>query len=139
MAGTTNNGPLNKVVNITAKKAIFISSMVSEVEPWRSSQSSNLPQITIKFLTILVILYYLSNRIINNYILLLIIVYIYSAGIKVDVITLLNHLGLSVLYNVLQKELWDIISSSKQWVKQQSINCQLVRISNNFKLQENQS
>lgn len=49
----------------------------------------------------------------NNYFPLLIVLYMYSAKAKVDVITFFNHC-LLIFYNVLQKKLQDISFSSKQ-------------------------
>lgn len=52
---------------------------------------------------------YLNN---SNYILLLIGMYLYSAGTRVDAITLLNYLGILVLSTVYMKRLRDITTSS---------------------------
>lgn len=46
----------------------------------------------------------------NNYLLLFVIGCFYSAGARVDTITWLNYLELSILYYVLQKKLETIIS-----------------------------
>lgn len=132
LAGTTNNTLLNDVIDIATKKAPLISSIISGVGLSRFSQSSNLHQTAMKLVAVLIIFCRSSHRNNSNYIPLLIALYMYSAGIKVDAIILLNRLGLSILYNILQKKLWDITSTSKQWIKQQATNRQLVGTWDNF-------
>ena len=61
----------------------------------------------------------------------------YSAGARVDAITLLNHLGILVLYNLLQKTLQSLSMSSMDLIKQQSLNCKLVGTWDNFEYCEN--
>lgn len=63
--------------------------------------------------------------------------YMYSAGAKVDAITFLNRLGLSVSYNVLLRKLKGIISSSAAFIKEQASNYKLVGMWDNFEYQEN--
>lgn len=65
-----------------------------------------------KIVAILVILCRSAHRNNSNYLPLLIALYLYSAGARVSAITLLNHLGLSVSSDVLQKKLKDITTSS---------------------------
>lgn len=48
---------------------------------------------------------------------LLIILYMYFANNKVDIIILFNYLEFFVLYNILKKKLWDITSISKYLIK----------------------
>lgn len=72
----------------------------------------------IKLVTILVIVYksaYLNN---SNYIPLLIKMYLYSAGTQIDAITLLDHLGISVLSTVFMKKSRDITTSSIVFMKE---------------------
>ena len=79
-----------------------------------------------KLLTILVVMYrsaYWNN---SNYISLLVVIYLYSTGAKVDAIILLNHLGLSVLYNSPLQKLRDIKAQSTAFIKKQASNCKLV-------------
>ena len=90
-----------------------------------------------KLLAILVILCRSAHRNNSNYFPLLVAIYLYSAGAKVDAITLLNHLGLSVSYNVLLKRLRSIMSSSAAFIKQQATNCKLVGTWDNFEYREN--
>ena len=113
----------------------MISSMVFGVGP----SSRNLPShlVTMKLIAILVILCRSAHRNNSNYIPLLIGLYFYSAGARTDAITLLNHFGLSVSYDVLQRKLRDITSMSKNWIKQQATNYRLVGAWDNFEFREN--
>ena len=63
--------------------------------------------------------------------------YWYLAGAKVDAITLLNHFGLSVLYNSLFKKLRDIKTHSATFIKQQATNWKLVGSWDKFEYKEN--
>lgn len=90
-----------------------------------------------KIVAILVILCHSAHRNNSNYVPLLIGLYLYSAGARVDAITLLNHFGLSVSYEVLQKKLNDITTSSISWIKAQGSNCNLVRTWDNFEFRKN--
>lgn len=73
--------------------------------------------ISMKLLAILRIIYRSAYRNNSNYISLLMAMYLYSAGVKVNAIMLLNHLGLSVLYNLLFKKLRDIKAHSVAFIK----------------------
>ena len=86
-----------------------------------------------KLLVILVILCRWAHWNNNNYFSFLIAIYLYSTGAKVDAITLLNYLGLSVSYNVLLKRLKTIMSSSNTFIKQQPTNYKFVETWDNFK------
>lgn len=90
--------------------------MIITIRP--SSQQTSLTSIATYFrlvgimiVTILVILCRSAHRNNSNYIFLLIAIYMYSAGAQVDIITLLNHLGLSVSYDILQKKLKEVTTS----------------------------
>lgn len=107
------------------------------VGPRSSQYSSNTHIISMKLVVILVILCRFAHRNNSNYILLLITFYFYSSEARVDAITLLNHFGLSVSYDMLQKNLYSITSSSQNWIKQQATNPCLVGSWDNFKYQEN--
>lgn len=72
----------------------------------------------IKLIGILVILYRSTHQNNSNYVHLMIALYLYSAGIRVDAITLLNHFGFSVSYNVLQKQLKNTTFASQALIKQ---------------------
>ena len=85
-----------------------------------------------KLVAMLVILCRSTYRNNGNYLPLLIPLYLYSAGTKVDAIILLNNLDLFLSYNFLQKKLRDITLTSKQWIRQQTKNCQLVGTWDNF-------
>ena len=90
-----------------------------------------------KLIVILVILYQSAHRNNSNYIPLLVALYFYSAGARIDGITLLNHFGLSVSYDVLQRKLQSISTTSKQWIRQQASNSHLVGTWDNFEYREN--
>lgn len=103
-----------------------------------SSQSlAYLQLVSMKIVAILVILCRSAHRNNSNYIPLLIALYMYSAGARDDASTLLNHLGLSVSYDVLQKRLKDITNNSQLWIKEQLSNCRLVGSWDNFEYREN--
>lgn len=87
---------------------------------------------SMKLLAILVILCRSAYRNNSNYFPLLVAIYLYLAGAKVDAIILLIHLGLLVLYNVLLKGLRSITSASTTFIKQQARNCKLVSTWDNF-------
>ena len=67
---------------------------------------------SIKLLAIFVIIYKSNYHNSSNYVPLLIAIYIYSISSKFDIITFLNHFGLSILYNMLLKKLRSITISS---------------------------
>ena len=93
--------------------------------------------VSMKFLTILVVMCRLTYQNNSNYILLHIAMYLYSAGAKVDAITLLNHLGFSVSYNSLLQKLRDIKAHSTTFIKKQANNCKLVGFWDNFEYRKN--
>lgn len=63
--------------------------------------------------------------------------YIYSVEAQVDIITLFNHLGFLVSYDVLQKKLKELTISTITWIKSQASNRKLVGFWDNFKFSEN--
>lgn len=73
----------------------------------------------------------------SNYIPLFVVMYLYSAGIKIDIKILLNHLSFSVLYNVFLRKLRDIKAFSAAIIKEQAFNCKLIGSWDNFKYKEN--
>lgn len=100
----------------------------------RSIMTSQL--VFMKLVAILVILYRSAHWNNNNYISLFITVYLYLAGVKIDIITLFNHLGLFILHNVLLKKLREITKSNATWIKVQVSNYRLVGSWDNFEYQE---
>lgn len=131
--GAVDKRPLHEITCTATRKAPLISSIVFSVEfTTRSSSSSSLHAVTMKLVRILVILCQSAHQNNSNYLPLLVALYMYSAGARVDAITLLNHLSLSVLYPVLIKKLCDISTQSRRWIKQQATNCQLVGTWDNF-------
>lgn len=104
--GIIDKHPLESIIEVASEKAPLISSIVLNVGP--TSQLKDTPKlyiISMKVIAVLVILCRSAHRNNSNYFLLLVALYLYSAGAKVDAITLLNHLGLSVSYPVLQTKL----------------------------------
>ena len=128
--------PLENIINDARTKAPLLSSLVVSVGP-SSSSSTHSHLISMKIVAILVILCRSTHQNNSNYIPFLIALYLYSAGARVDAITLLNHLGLSVSYDVLQRKLKDITTSSIAWIKAQGSNCKLVGTWDNFEFREN--
>lgn len=92
-----------------------------------------------KLVAILVILWRSAHRNNSKYLPLLVAVYLYSAGVRVDVVTVLNYLGLSVSHNMLLKKLRGIRLSSMAWIKAKPLNRQLVGAWDNFEYQEDAS
>lgn len=93
--GEINHRPLESIVNDARTKAPLLSSLVIGVGP-SSSSSTYSHLVSMKIVAILVILCHSAHRNKSNYIPLLIALYLYSAGARVDAINLLNHFGLSV-------------------------------------------
>lgn len=109
---------MNNIIEVSINKALFVSNLVLNVEFISSFLSFNLHVIRIKIVAVLVILYQLALYYNNsNFLLFFIALYMYSTRAKIDTITLLNNLGLSVLYKVLLKKLKDIILASKLYIK----------------------
>ncbi len=134
--GNVDLEPLEMMVIIAKEKALLLTSLVQSVGPLSmSAMISHLA--SMKLLAILVILCRLDHRKNSNYFLLLVAIYFYLAGAKIDAITLLNHLGLLVSYNMLLKRLRSITLARAAFIKQQATNCKLVGTQNNFKYQEN--
>lgn len=92
---------------------------------------------SMKLLAILVIFYKSAHWNNSKRFLFLVIIYFYLAKAKIDAITLLNYLGLSILYNMLLKKLKSITLANTTFIKQQAINCKLIDICNNFKYCKN--
>lgn len=90
-----------------------------------------------KLVAVLAILCRSAHRNNSNYLPLFVTLYLYSAGARIDAITLLNHLGLSVSYDVLQKKLKAITSLGMSWIRQQSTNRKLVGTWDYFEYREN--
>ncbi len=129
--GNLDREPLENVVLEAKDIAPMMNSLVLGVGPTsRSSLTSHLA--SMKLLAILVIICRSAHQNNSNYIPLFVAMYMYSAGAKVDAITLLNRLGLSVSYNVLLRKLRSITTSSAAFIKKQASNCKLVGTWDNF-------
>lgn len=134
--GDLDQAPLENVVSEAKELAPMMTSLVLGVGPTsKSPLSSHLS--SMKLLAILVIICRSAHRNNSNYVPLLVAMYMYSAGAKVDAITLFNRLGLSVLYNVLLRKLRGIATSSAAFINEQASNCKLVGTWNNFEYREN--
>lgn len=79
-----------------------------------------------KLIAILVIIYKLAHQKNSNYILFLIIIYLYLASIWMDAITLFNYFGILVLYIIFIRKLRDITTSSIIFIKKQASSNRLV-------------
>lgn len=114
--GNLDREPLESIVNQAKKTASLITSMILSL---RSNSNTRLPShlALMKLLAVLVIMCKSAHRNNSNYIPLLVAMYLYSAGAKVDAITLLNYLGLSVSYNSLIRKLRDIKAHSAVFIK----------------------
>lgn len=137
MPGRVNKTPLEEIEDVAKKEAPLISSMVLSVGPTTSSRFSSSNVLSMKLVAILVILCRFAHRNNSNYFPLLVALYMYSSGARVDAITLLNPLGLLVSYPVLLRKLANITATSQKWIKQQATNCQLVGTWDNFEFREN--
>ena len=128
--------PFESIVNQAKETAPLITSMMLSLR-FNSDTCLTSYLALMKLLAVLVIMCRSAHRNNSNYIPLLVAMYLYSAGAKIDAITLLNHLGLSVLYNSLLKKLRDIKAYSTAFIKPQAINCKLVGLWDNFEYREN--
>lgn len=140
--GEVDQRPLENIIKEAQEKAPLLGSMIMSVGPSSrqtlSASNANYSQlISMKIVAILVILCRSAHRNNSNYVPLLIALYMYSAGARVDAITLLNHLGLSVSYDVLQKKLHNMTKSTIMWIKRQGSNRKLVGSWDNFEFREN--
>ena len=134
--GIADQHPLNDIAEVGHENAPLLSSIVKSVGVSSQKSSSSL-LVSMKMVAILAILCRSAHRNNSNYIPLLVAIYMYSAGARVDAITLLNHLGLSVSYDVLQRQLRHITDFSRSWIKSQSSNRRLVGSWDNFEFHEN--
>lgn len=118
---------LESILDVAKVKAPMLTSLISQMGPLaKSSNSASHHLGEMKLVTIFVILCRSAHRNNSNYLPLLIALYLYSAGARVDAITLLNHRGISVFHNTLQQKLKNISSKSPQWIKMQATNPKLV-------------
>lgn len=126
--------PLEEIIGVFSKKAPLLCSLVLSVGPTScsSSFSSDTHLVSMKIVAVLVILCRSAHQNNSNYFPLLVTLYMYSAAAKIDAIILLNHLGLSVSYKVVQNKLHEITLMQKKWIKQQANNRQLVGTWDNF-------
>lgn len=129
--------PLETIASNVKTKIPLFSSLVSSVKPLFSSSSINSHRLSMKIVAILVILCRSTHQNHSNYVCVLIVLNLYSADTRIDVITLFNHLSLFVSYNVLKKKLKDIRISSITWIKAQGTNCKLVDMCDKFEYCEN--
>lgn len=129
--GDVDRELLEMMITNTKEKAPLLTSLVQSVGPL-SKSAMTFHLASMKLLAIFVILCRSAHRNNSNYFPLLVAIYLYSAEAKVDAITLLNHLGLSVSYNILLKRLRNIMLSSATFIKQQATNCKLVGTWDNF-------
>lgn len=92
--------PLKSIVSTTKAKVFLFCRLVKSVRPL-SSKFFYFYLINIKIVVILVILCYFVYQNKSNYILFLIVFYLYSIREKIDAIIFLNYFSLSVSYIIL--------------------------------------
>lgn len=102
-----------------------------------SRQSSDSHVVSMKLVTILMILCRLAHCNNSNFFFLLVALYFYSTSAQVGAIMLLNQIGLTVLYNVFLYKLKAIASDIAFWIKQQASNLKHVGTWDNFEYYEN--
>ena len=117
LPGDLNQEPLESIVNWDKETAPLITSMMLSLR-FNSNTRLTSHLASMKLLAVLVIMCRSAHQNNNNYIALLVAMYLYSTRAKVDAITLLNHLGLSVSYNSLLRKLRDIKAHSAAFIKQ---------------------
>ena len=108
--GVLDQHPLEEIIGVSSKKAPLFCYLVLSLGPTScsSSFSSDTHLVSMKIVAVLVILCRLAHQNNSNYFPLLVALYMYFAGAKIDAITLLNHLGLFVSYKVFQNKLYKI-------------------------------
>ena len=136
-SGALDQEPLETIVSQAKETALLLTSLVLNVGPTTFSTPHTSHVVSMKLVAILVIMCRSANQNNSNYIPLLIAMYLYSAGAQIDAITLLNHLGISVSYNVLMRKLTNITTFSVAFIKEQASNNRLVGTWDNFEYQEN--
>ena len=130
--GQINLTPLENIVQSVTTSAPRLCSMICSLGLSRQTVYIDSHLVQMKIVAILTILCRSSHRNNTSYIPLAIGLYLYSAGACVDAITLLNHLGLLVFYDALQKKLRKLSHTGKQWIKSQQSNKKLVGTWDNF-------
>lgn len=134
--GDLDQKPLDIIVDQAKETASLLTSLVLGIGP-TSRSPLTFYLVSMKFVAILVILCRSAHENNSNYIPLLMAMYLYSTGARVDAITLLNHLGISVLYNVLLRKLRRITVSSSAFIQAQAFNRKLVGMWDNFEYRKN--
>lgn len=119
--------PLDIIVDQTKETILLVISFILGIDLTSKSLLIFL-LVSVKFVVIFIIFCKFAHQNNSNYILLLVIIYLYFAGARVDAITLFNYLGISILYNMLLKKLRSIIASSSTFIKAQASNCNLIGI-----------
>ncbi|MCJ1344728.1 hypothetical protein MMC31_002931 [Peltigera leucophlebia] len=135
--GEIDRTPLESIVNVAKTTALMLTSLINSIGPLAKSSDIASHLANMKLVTILVTLCRSTHHNNSNYLPLLITLYLYSAGARVDAITLLNHLGLSVSYDTLQRKLKSIFFQSARWINMQASNPKLVGTWDNFEYREN--
>lgn len=99
---------LENILKIAQERALLLTSIFMSVGPSFSFFSDNSTWsrlISVKIIIILIILCQSAHCNNSNYFLLFIALYICSTGAYADAIIFFDHLGISVLYNLMQKSL----------------------------------
>lgn len=128
-----NRQLLENIIPIAKDTTFLLVSLIMGVGPTASLSIMSMQCSETKLITILVIFCRSAHQNNSNYLPFFVALYLYFASVKNDTITLLNYLGLSILYNVLQKKLKAVTSLGMTWIKQQNTNRRLVGMWDNFK------
>lgn len=112
-AGELDRSPLETIITNIKMSVPLLSGFVLAARLISYAKTSiGLHLADMKVVAIFSILCKLAHQNNSNYLPLFIVLYLYSASTRVDILAFLNHLRISVSYNVLQKKLKKIISLS---------------------------
>lgn len=124
-SGILNQELLETIVSQAKEIVPLLTSLVFSVSPTLNTPHTS-HVASMKLVAILVIICKSTHRNNSNYIPLFIAMYLYSAGARVDTITLFNHLRISILYNILMRKLRSITTSSVVFIKERASNNRLI-------------
>lgn len=115
--GDIDRQPLENIISVAKYTAPLLASLVIRIGPTTFSSMISMQRSETKLVAILAILCRLAHRNNSNYLPLFVALYLYSAGARIDAITLLNHLGIFVSYDILQKKLKAVTSLGMVWIR----------------------
>lgn len=109
--------PLKRTVSQAKAIALLLTSLILSIRPTTTLTSTTMYLLSIKLVTIFVVLLKLAYQNNSNYIPLFITMYLYLTKGQVDVIIFLNYLSLLVLCNVFLRKLRNITTFSATFIK----------------------